>query len=1170
MRLEKIKLAGFKSFVDQTVIPFPSNLVGIVGPNGCGKSNVIDAVRWVMGETSAKQLRGESIADVIFNGSTNRKPIGQASIELTFDNSAGKIGGQYSGYNQISIRRCVGRDAQSTYFLNGSRCRRRDIVDIFLGTGLGARSYSIIEQGMIAELIEAKPDELRMHLEEAAGISKYKERRRETENRIKHTRENLDRINDLREELRLQLNRLQRQARAAKRYKVLKEEERVLKAQLLALRWLALDNEAKNFNVVVSQHETLLSAHLAKLQHIDTEIEKQRALVTDQSDEYHQVQEKYYHLGSEIARLEQSIQHQKELRQQLILDLQQTETAWREAQQSLAADEQQLAELNHSLVELEENDQQIKTKVDHSQKLLNSAEQAMHGWQVEWDEFNADAAKATQDAQVEQTRIQHLEEQQHKVTKQLDRIAEEKQAIDTTSLESELTSLQEAVTATANEVNQAQEQLATVADKLGQQRNKNTSFEQELHKLQEKLHDLRGQRTSLEALQQAAMGDKHETLIQWLEHNQLHDKPRLARNLQVADGWELAVETVLGSYLQAICVQSVDAVAEVLGSLEHGKITLFDVVSTSVDTSVVRSDKETLASKVTSSLLPEELLSGVYIAGSLNTALAERKSLLPHESFVTRDGIWLGRNWLRVTRESKGKSGIISREKQLRQLAQDVSNAEAAVATAEAQLVSGREYLTKLEQQREQLQQQFAEIQAKLLDDKAQQQIKQSQFQQIKQRWQQLTSEFTEHNKFIEHTDQELVIARRNWQTALQLMEQHAEMRETLLHKRDEFRRELDLCREAARQDQEAAHEIALQLQAVQTKIASLQQARERMQRQIATLAERRTVINGSLTQDDTPVEEMQQQLEVLLQQRLTMEKELTDAKQHLSQLEHDIHELERQRHTEEEQAQNVRNQLEEKRLRSKEFKVRQATLQEQLTETASDLETLIKEMPETATIEAWQQEIEQVAVRISRLGPINLAAIEEHEQAAERKQYLDSQHADLEEALTTLQNAIRKIDRQTRMRFKETFDKVNENFQQIFPKVFGGGKACLELTGEDLLETGVSLIAKPPGKHVNSIHLLSGGEKALTAIALMFALFQLNPAPFCMLDEVDAPLDDANVGRFCDLVKEMSQKVQFIFISHNTGTIEMARHLMGVTMNEPGVSRIVSVDIDAAVAMAE
>ena len=629
---------------------------------------------------------------------------------------------------------------------------------------------------------------------------------------------------------------------------------------------------------------------------------------------------------------------------------------------------------------------------------------------------------------------------------------------------------------------------------------------------------------------------------------------------------------VLGSYLQAVCVDSIDPISKVLDSLTHGAVTLLDKnVSSNKFSLPKHNDLMQLNTKLHTDLPVCDLLQGVYIAESLAEALNLREQLLPHESLITKDGIWMGRNWLRITKIDQSKPGVISREKKLVKLSAEIEQEGGLFDDATQALEAGRTQLVKFKQQREQLHQAYNNTQEQYLVIKAHQQIKQSELDQIVQLTSRLTKEYSEHQQFIESSKDDLVKAREILQQALQEVAQHDNIREQLLEQRDECRRKLDLCKTEAKADQAALYDAELALQSTQTKISSLQQAIARIEQQIASLVERRDSIKNNLTKkDDVPEGEIKRQLNELLEQRLLMEKELTEAKQLLSQSEHEVHALEQKRRTEDEKTQQVRGQLEEQRLQGKEFKVRQTTLQEQLADSSYELQTLIDEMPAEANIETWQESIEQIATKIARLGPINLAAIEEHDEAAERKTYLDSQHDDLEEALNTLQNAIRKIDRETRAKFKETFDKVNENFQKFFPKIFGGGKAYLEMTGEDLLDTGVSVMAKPPGKHIANIHLLSGGEKALTAISLVFSLFQINPSPFCMLDEVDAPLDDANVGRFCELVKEMSNQVQFIFISHNTGTIEMANHLMGVTMNEPGVSRIVSVDIDAAVAMAE
>ena len=1167
MRLSKIKLSGFKSFVDPTAIPLPSNLVGIVGPNGCGKSNVIDAVRWVMGESSAKHLRGDSMADVIFNGSTARKPVGQATIEMVFDNSDGSLGGQYAHYGEISISRTVSRDGQSLYHLNGSRCRRRDITDIFLGTGLGPRSYAIIEQGTISRLIEAKPEDLRIFIEEAAGISKYKERRRETETRMRHTRENLDRLNDLREELDKQLAHLQRQARTAERYKELKQEERLLKGQLQALRWRALDGDARQVEGQASEQETALEAQLARQRNAEAGIERLREAHVEASDGFNGVQSSFYSVGADIARLEQSIQHAKERRQQQQHDLNQVERSWNEAQSHLESDRRKIGELHAAVGEQEPALSQSEAAEQLSAAALAEAEQTMHAWQAQWDEFNHQAADSSQTAQVERARLQHLEQQAGQQRQRLDRLGEEQKMLSTETLESEIALLREQAAEEEMTAASLQEQLGGCLDRIGAQREQNNQVSAALDGLRNELHSKRGRHASLEALQQAALGKRSGAVTAWLERQGLNDAKRLAEGLTVEDAWARAVETVLGVTLEAVCVDGIDPLAGVLQGLEQGDLTLFDIKAQV--TAPAASAGTPLSSKVTAPWGLEGVLGGIYAAEDLLQALALRPRLAAHESVITQDGIWLGSSWIRVAREADERSGVLQREQELRELQVTLAQREQQAGDAEQALLDGRELLRGAEEEREALQRQVNEVNRRGAEQKAQLSGKQARLEQIRQRNERLQNEAQELGRQQAEADAEMEQARSRLHQALALMEEHAIRREELAHERDERRAALERAREQARSDHEAGHAIALRLQTMRTELVSTEQALERMEGQLSLLAERREELRLVLGEGDTPIQAMSGELASHLERRMEVEKQLAAARMHVEEIDHELRRLEQERLMAERQAQEVRSVLERLRMHGQELKVRRQTLHEQVTEAGFELEALLNEMPPDADERGWEQTVDDVAQKIQRLGPINLAAIEEFEQQSERKNYLDAQHKDLAEALDTLENAIRKIDRETRTRFKETFDKVNKGLQEKFPRLFGGGHAYLELTGEDLLDTGVTVMARPPGKRNSTIHLLSGGEKALTAVAMVFSIFELNPSPFCMLDEVDAPLDEANVGRFCDVVREMSERVQFIFITHNKATMELASHLTGVTMHEPGVSRIVAVDVEAAVELA-
>ncbi|MEN0038434.1 MAG: chromosome segregation protein SMC [Cellvibrio sp.] len=1167
MRLKCIKLAGFKSFVDPTTVNFPSNLCAVVGPNGCGKSNIIDAVRWVMGESSAKNLRGENMTDVIFNGSSGRKPVGQASIELVFDNSDATLVGEYAAFTEISIKRKVSRDGDNSYYLNGTKCRRRDITDIFLGTGLGPRSYAIIEQGMISKLIEAKPEDLRVYIEEAAGISKYKERRRDTESRMRRTQENLERLTDIRDELERQLSRLQRQAQAAEKYAEYKKEERLLKAQLQALKYQQLDLQAKAKQAGIRDLELRMESFVTDQVNKDTQIEKYRSQYTELGDKFNEVQGRYYAIGAEIARLEQSIQHASERARQLQTDLDQTSRDSKEAEENLLIDTQKTEAWEEELLELEPELELVKAAEETSGESLIDAEEAMQRWQNDWDSFNQRASEPRQRAEVQQSRIQHLEQVQQRLLQRIEKLREEKTNLQDGAEDESIHELTEQLAELDLVADEKRTQLDSFVEQLDSTRNDNNRFVNELDQARSQLQKMRGRHASLEALQQAAMGEKNKAVTQWLSSNELTNKARLADTISVADGWDKALETVLGNALQAVCVDQVDAVTSLLENLKQGELVLFD---TNAKSSAPSSTKAALLSdKVTAGWDAQGLLAGIYIADELSAALALRKQLAANESVITRDGIWLSPHWVRVTRDTDASSGVIARRHELEELAAAIASAEENIETLNAQLEEGRAAIKRLEQDREALRRQVDDESRKYGELRSQLSAKQVRIEQMNMRRERADNEIREAREQMEQEAEHLSEARMILSEAIEMMEQDTDLRESLLQQRDDIRTGLDTARQRARHDKDKAHEIAMRYQSVKTQLDSIRLGIGRLREQTSRLQERREQLIASIADNRDPVEEYKLELEASLSKRLSVESSLTEARRALETVEHELRNSEQARGRAEQEVQAVRAHLEQERLAAQMFEVQRAGIVEQMQEDELNLDIILAEMPEGTEVKPLEEELESLAGRISRLGPINLAAIDEYKTESERKNYLDAQNADLMEALETLENAIKRIDRETRTRFKETFDQVNKSLQELFPKVFGGGHAYLELTGEELLDTGITIMARPPGKRNSTIHLLSGGEKALTAIALVFSIFRLNPAPFCMLDEVDAPLDDANVGRYARMVEEMSAQVQFIYITHNKNAMEMAHQLLGVTMHEPGVSRLVTVDVDEAAELA-
>jgi chromosome segregation protein len=1167
MRLSKIKLAGFKSFVDPTTITFPSSLVGVVGPNGCGKSNVIDAVRWVMGESSASRLRGDSITDVIFNGSSSRKPIGSASVELLFDNSETTLEGQYAKYAEIGIRREVTRDGISNYFLNGTRCRRKDITGVFLGTGLGPRSYSIIEQGMISRLIEAKPEDMRVFLEEAAGISKYKERRRETSNRIKHTKENLDRLLDVLEEVEKQIKHLDRQAKTAERYGRLKDEERRTAAELLALRTRDLDDRAAGARAQLSERKTRLEAAIAKQRSLEAALEETRARQTERTDEFNLVQGRYYKVGSDIARLEQSIEHARELRERQEVDLEQSILGAQEIAQHIDQDMTEIEQLELTLSELVPGLEAARQRERLSSESLQRAEDALTEWQRQWDEHALKYNAALQQQNVENTRAEQIESRLQSFSDRRKKLVDAQTVASPESLRETHDELAKQELRKRQAREEFERHLVDTAEKIRKLREQDEKLTRLVEERRTILHNAQGKFASLEALQDAALGAGDDGIKRWLERTGLQNNPRVAQALNVADGWERAVETVLGDYLQAVCVSDITPVAETIASLNAGNLTVFRRQATD---GIVDAPATILASKVSGAPPAiSQILINVKTAGSLGEALTIRESLGNHESVVTADGVWLGKSWLRVARTKDGKAGVLAREHDMRRLKSDIREMQARYESARRLQKDGRTRSTQLEERRETLQRDASSLLNEYSEVKAALESARYRMDQAAARARALAEEAGELDSEKISAEEQLSESRRIHGEATESMERLTAEKASLETQREELRAELKRVRAQAQEDRDSVQSITIQFESRRTSKESAAQNLTRMQSQLSQFQNREREIREQLEHSQSPLAENRKQLEELLAQRIIVEEELAGARQKVENVENELRELDQSRLQVDQSVDEARGGLTEAEMAVQELRVRREGFAEQLSQTDFDLDRLLAEIDESADIGSWEEKLVVVRRRIERLGPINLAAIDEFKEQSERKEYLDSQLADLNDALATLEGAIRKIDRETRTRFRETFNNVNDGFKRLFPRLFGGGHAYLEMTGDDLLSAGVTVMARPPGKRNSTIHLLSGGEKALTAVALVFAIFELNPAPFCMLDEVDAPLDDANVGRFCDIVKDMSDKVQFIFITHNKVTMELARQLSGVTMQEPGVSRLVSVDLDAAVKMA-
>jgi chromosome segregation protein len=1166
LRLSKIKLAGFKSFVDSTTIKFPSNLMGIVGPNGCGKSNIIDAIRWVLGEGSAKTLRGDSMSDVIFNGSGGRKPVGVASIELTFDNADGTITGPYAGYTEVAVRRTVARDGTSQYYLNNGRCRRKDITQILLGTGLGGHGgYSIIEQGMISRLVEAKPEDMRSFLEEAAGISKYKERRRETEHRIQHTRDNLARLADLREEIEKQLVHLQKQAKDAEKYKTTKAEQRRVGAELLALRLTALRGEVGDQERQFAERQLALEAAVTEQGSTETTIEKLRVELADRNERFNAVQGSYYKIGAEIARLEQAIQHRKELIQRQTEDLQGTDAQIAEIQAHIASDEVELAQLDELLGELAPGLEQAQALQRSSQLELEDAERALEGWRERAQQLGEELAAAERSTGVEDTLTEQLRVQGDRLEKEWQRYTEERATLSSADIENRLTTLvanEERLVAAFDNASRA---LETTTQQIQQLREQERNVSEHLTQLREQLENDRVRLASLEALQDVALGTSSEQVGRWLKSQSLSERHRLAQDLVVEPGWERAVETVLGPYLQAVTIRSIEDVAGRLPELTEGGLAIIE--SGAAAGGNVGDD--TLLARVRSPADVAPLLAGVRVADSLANAVARRGRLAPGESLITRDGYWIGPHWVRISSNNDPQVGVIARGEEIKRLQTLVASTSRRIEDVAKALTDTRTQLDLLEGSRAAAQTDATQRQQAQAEAKTELAACRAELEQVRARASALDVAIanldTERTALARSLDESR--ARRD-RSATQRLELATE-REGSDEQRRQLQERVTEARTKAEQHREAAQAIAIRVESRRSTKESASAALTRVQGQLAYLKKRQSELRAEIEGAAEPLSADEHTLVGKLDERLGVEADLGNARTATEEIDTQLREAEQQRVTWQRSVNELREAADQVRLQLREAQVRAETVGEQFAETGFELDKVVEELPPEATHAAWHETFEQLERRIQRLGAINLAAIDELKEQSERKTYLDAQYVDLTDALETLENAIRRIDRETRTRFQETFEKANQGLGRLFPRLFGGGHAYLELDGEDVLSAGVTVMARPPGKKNSTIHLLSGGEKALTAVALVFSIFELNPAPFCLLDEVDAPLDDANVGRFSEIVREMSGRVQFVIITHNKTTMEAMHQLTGVTMHEPGVSRMVAVDIDEAVRLA-
>ncbi len=1171
MRLRKIRLAGFKSFVDPTTLEFPGDIVGVVGPNGCGKSNVIDAVRWVMGEVSARSIRGDTMADVVFSGSRSRKPVSRASVELVFDNLEGRAGGRFAAYNEIAVRRQIVRDGQSSYWLNGTRCRRRDVMDVFHGTGLGPRSYAIIEQGMISRIIEARPDDLRDFLEEAAGISKYKERRRETEIRMRHTLENLERLNDLREELARRLAHLRRQATLAEKFRELKAVQRELEAEHLALQWRTFDEQANRNDRRIADQQNRLDAALAVQRRVEAELEKARVAHTEAVDAYNRRYRSVIDAGAEVARTEESIQAIRRRREEIAGTLRQEDERLDAARRQIESERMQREELAAQLAREEPALAELHEQSSGAHRELSRIELEVHDLQAEFEALSEREREPARTVHAEQARMQHLESSISELESRVRGLEAERGGIDLDSQERETVPVRRRLEAMERELEATEAEQSRARNVVRDLRASVQDAEKSLHDVRETLGQHRGRHASLDALQQEALGTGEGGLGDWLDARELAHAARLAQAIRVESGWERAVETVLGARLQAVRASAFEAVAvDAAATLRKGRLT---VVDADVRESVVAAGAiglATLRSKIETDWPIAGLLDGVFCAEDLEESFRVRPQLAPGESVITGNGVWLGPAWLHVRRGGAEEHGVLERERTLEALGREIARTSEeegerahAVGTLSQELRDAEEASAAAQRNLNEGHRRCAEVRSELT-------ARVAAMDRASQRSEELRAELGGIDVRIGVEREKLASARELLKRSSIELSRLTAARVNCEERRRERSGQLSIARERWQRMHDEAHALALDIEGARSRLDASEEASERDRHRLEELEDRVRGLREGLEETEAPLARATESLDAKLARRASLESVMREARVEAERVEGVVRDVDEDRQRQAGEVHREREALERLRVESQETVVLRKAVEERLDASGQVLDALLARVGAEAEVSAWAERLEALEKRIARLGPINLAAIEEHEQQAERKRYLDDQHADLEEALATLDSAIQKIDRETRTRFRETFERVNEGLGTMFPRLFAGGSASLQLTSEDVLGAGVTVMARPPGKRNTSISQLSGGEKALTALALVFAIFGLNPAPFCLLDEVDAPLDDANIGRFRDLIEEIAKRVQLVLVTHNKITMESAEQLVGITMNEPGVSRLVAVDVEEALEMVQ
>ncbi|WP_108646160.1 chromosome segregation protein SMC [Polynucleobacter rarus] len=1166
MRLRSIKLAGFKSFVDPTNFDLPGQLIGVVGPNGCGKSNIIDAVRWVLGESRASELRGESMQDVIFNGSGLRKPSGRASVELVFDNTDGKAQGQWAAFGEISVKRVLTRDGTSNYLINQQNVRRKDIQDMFLGTGLGPRAYAIIGQGMISRIIEAKPEELRIFLEEAAGVSKYKERRRETESRIESTQENLTRVRDVLRELDSQLVKLESQAEVAEKFQTYQKNMTEKQHLLWLMRKIEGEQEQNTQAMVIREQQLAFEELTAKLRSVESELESKRSLQFDLQNEVNDAQGKLYEVNALISQIESEIRFNDNSKQRLteqLADLANQQTRW---------DTQlQLAQEQIGLI-LEEIEEALEKEATY-QELLAQHLSEMSLIEEQWNTSKGKVESTRQAINHQEKEIARLSAVSQGISNQTQqtqqRIARLKIDLDQL-IKPDEEALGMAIDRNENAIkkrDEAQLKQQQAEANIPQAEEASAKAQEVLLKANAAISQTQAKLNALKNIQ--AQIQAQGKLKPWLDKNNLANLPRLWQKIQVETGWEPAIEAILHERLGAIESSQLEAVLTFVDQKPPGRVAWFEHNTQNESIKSPQLSQFTpFASRVKVKDLGltqvlNEWLNNIYVMDTVSEALSKRKELPNGGIFVTKSGHIVSRVGVQVYAEDNEQAGLIARAKEIEDL--------------EKQLKSDLMMLEEAQLENSSAKSNYQAAYAQAQEDRlyAQQAVKDAHRFEVETM--QLRQAEIDYFSKAEQLNISLQEAQNTLEEHAGSLLENAALSEEITAQLDELASTYEILQNE-NQALIASREMGMQkrqdmmtsVQEASFTLRSLKQRQVDLTKDIQTAQEQLEIVQQKTLQNQLELEQVssiqnQDRLQDLLEQRSESEESLTQARTIFDGLMFDIKAFDENRLTTERDINPIRERITAAQLKEQAARLTVEQFAALLEEAQANIDAISQLMNEGVKVNQLQSQVNDIQRSIQSLGPVNMAALDELKSSRERKGFLDAQSADLNEAIQTLTDAILKIDGETRELLQGTFDEVNKHFALLFPALFGGGNAKLVMTGDEILDSGVQVMAQPPGKKNSTIHLLSGGEKALTAIALIFSMFQLNPAPFCLLDEVDAPLDDANTARYADIVAKMSKNTQFLFISHNKITMEIANQLIGVTMQEQGVSRVVAVDLQSA-----